>query len=102
MSFCGLDKKELNAINSVFHLHSKIELVKIFGSRAKGNCRKNSDIDLAIFGNVDQLEAEEIASELDDLPLPYQFDVKAINQINSAELLKHINRAGIAIYDAKR
>lgn len=98
---CGLSKKELEAIRSVFLSYPKVESVKIFGSRAKGNYRPNSDIDLVIIGNVDQLEAEEILNELDDLPLPYLFDVKALNQISSSELIDHIKRVGVSIYDAK-
>lgn len=94
---CGLNKKEMEAIKSVFLSHPKVESVKIFGSRAKGNYRKNSDIDLVIIGDVDQLEAERISNELDDLPLPYLFDVKTLNQINSPELLDHIKRVGISL-----
>lgn len=98
---CGLNEKELQAIKSVFLAHPKVRSVKIFGSRAKGNYRKNSDIDLAIIGDVSQLEAEKISSDLDDLPLPYQFDVKVLNKITSAELLDHIKRVGIIIHGSE-
>ena len=45
------NKKDLEAINAVFLTNPKIESVKIFGSRAKGNYRKNSDIDLVLMDN---------------------------------------------------
>lgn len=99
---CGLSERDLEAIKLVFHAHSKIDSVKIFGSRAKGNHRKNSDIDLAIIGNIDSFEMEVVSSELEDLPLPYKFDAKALNQIISTELLEHINRIGVTIYDSKK
>ena len=98
---CGLEQKELEIIKSVFKKNSKLKSVKIFGSRAKGNYRPNSDIDLALIGDLDLLEAEKISSELDDLPLPYLFDVKVFNQITTTELLDHINRVGVFIYDSK-
>lgn len=102
MNSCGLNEKELEAIRSVLRAYSKVKAVKVFGSRAKGNYRRNSDIDLAIVGDVNQLETETIASDLDDLPLPYKFDVKNLNQTDSTELLDHINRVGITIYDSTK
>ncbi len=101
MTDFGLNKKDLESINAVFLTNSKVESVKIFGSRAKGNYRKNSDIDLVLMGKISQLDGEKIASDLDDLALPYLFDVKIFSEINSVELLDHINRVGIFIYDAK-
>ena len=50
---------------------------------------------------ADQFEAEKISSELDDLPLPYLFDLKVVNQISSPELIEHIKRVGISLHDAK-
>jgi predicted nucleotidyltransferase len=61
----------------VLEKHIEIEKSYVFGSRAKGNYRKNSDINLAIFGNLSCSFAEEIANELYELPLPYKFDVQA-------------------------
>ena len=101
MTNCGLNKQELEAIKSVFFSHPKVDSVKIFGSRAKGNYRPSSDIDLAIIGDIDQFEAEKISSELDDLPLPYLFDLKVVNQISSPELIEHIKRVGISLHDGK-
>lgn len=95
---CGLSAKQLKLINSVFSKNKNIESVKIFGSRAKGNYRDNSDIDLAIDGEINDMETQLILSELDDLPLPYIFDVKLIKNINNSDLLDHIKRVAIVIY----
>ena len=63
--------------------------MKLFGSRAKGCHTPASDIDLALWG-VDALQAESIAAELDELPLPYRFDVKAFEAIKQVSLREHI------------
>ena len=59
----------------IFRRHPTVQRVRLFGSRALGTARYNSDIDLAIDGDVAVLEAERIRSELDEeLPIPHQFD----------------------------
>ena len=98
MRNCGLEENELQIINSVFACHPNISSVKIFGSRAKGNFRSNSDVDLALFGKIDYLEAEEIKMKLDELDLPYLFDVKIFDKITNEDLRNHINRVGIFLY----
>ncbi len=96
---CGLEEQQLKLINSVFSQNNKIKSVKVFGSRAKGNYRPNSDIDLAIDGEINDIEAQLILTQLDDLPLPYIFDVKVVKNINNADLVEHIKRVGISIYE---
>ena len=55
---------------------------------------------LALSGELGLLGAEAIAAELEELPLPYRFDVQAVEQINLAPLLEHIERVGAVIYAA--
>lgn len=90
----ALSEKESLLINSVLEQHTEVSLVTLFGSRAKGCHTNASDIDLALWG-VDALQAEAIASELDELPLPYSFDVKAFESIKQESLREHILRKGI-------
>ena len=70
---------------------SKEQKVRIFGSRAIGTYRANSDIDQKTLGNI--------SLDLDDLPMPYLFDVKAISQINHPRLLEHIKQYSQIIYN---
>lgn len=72
---------ELALLFGVFRRHPEITEVRLFGSRAKGAHTRHSDIDLALWGNVDVLQAEDIAAELDELPLPYRHDVQPFNAI---------------------
>lgn len=83
---------------SVFRRHPEIVAVKIFGSRAKGTHTPRSDVDLALWGNVTPLQAETVAAELDELPLPYRYDVKTFDGIKLRPLREHIERVGIPLY----
>jgi predicted nucleotidyltransferase len=89
-----LTDRETTLISSVLNQHPEVSQVKLFGSRAKGCHTPASDIDLALWG-VDALQAESIAAELDELPLPYRFDIKAFESIKQDSLREHIQRRGI-------
>ena len=62
---------------------------------------KETDIDLVIEGEISDIESQLILSELDELPLPYIFDIKVLNNINNADLIEHIKRVGKLIYIKK-
>jgi predicted nucleotidyltransferase len=98
MNAIGLPPSVLESLRSVFARHPKIEEVVLFGSRAKGNYRPESDIDLAVRGIADEHEVEALANELDELPLPFLFDVKSLDAIRNPALLEHVRRVGKAIY----
>ena len=100
MKTAALKPDELALLRGVFHRHPEVKSVKLFGSRAKGAHAPASDIDLALWGEVEALEAEAIAAELDELPMPYKFDVKAFHLIKLQPLCEHIQRAGITVYPA--
>lgn len=101
MTTPALSERELSLITGVMRRHPKVGCVKIFGSRAKGTHANHSDVDLALWGEVDALQAQAIAAELDELPLPYRFDVQAFSLIQLPALREHIERVGIQLYPAK-
>jgi len=98
MNAFGLSPHEIDALQAVFRKYSDIQCVLVFGSRAKGTFRKESDIDLAVSGITDELRIEALANELDELPLPYLFDVKSLDNIRNPALRDHVERVGRAIY----
>jgi predicted nucleotidyltransferase len=98
MSAIGLLASQIESLRSVFARHPEIEEVVLFGSRAKGNHRPESDIDLAVRGIQDERQVEALADELDDLPLPFLFDVKSLDAIRNPALLEHVRRVGRSIY----
>ena len=86
---------ELELVLSVLRQHQEIESATLFGSRAKGTHSDRSDVDLALAGPLGALGAEAIAAELEELPLPYRFDVHALAAITHAPLLEQIERYGV-------
>lgn len=83
----------------VFGQFQEIEQVLIFGSRAKGNCRPGSDIDLALKGdNVTEQTVLRLRGMLDDVPLPYFFDVVNYRSIKNTDMVQHIDRIGEVLY----
>ena len=96
----GLPPATLEKLNSVFAAYPAIASVLIYGSRAKGNYRPGSDIDLCIKGEEMPLaEFLQIEDQIDDLMLPYTVDLSQYRQIDNPDLIAHIDRVGVAIYD---
>lgn len=94
----GLNEKTIQQINSVFGSFPEINKVILYGSRAKGNYRINSDIDLTIIGEISFSQLLKIELLLDDLLLPYKIDLSNYKNIDNPELKNHINRVGIDFY----
>lgn len=95
----GLSNEDLEKIRLVFTSFSKIDQVLLYGSRAKGNAKTYSDIDITLIGNDLDLDTKyKIDLALDDLYLPYTFDISIFSQINNDELLEHIERVGKLLY----
>lgn len=94
----GLTQHELDLIRGVLSRNPEITGAVLFGSRAKGTASPASDVDLALEGIDEQLAAEAIANELDELPLPYRFDVKALAAIRDQPLREHIARVGVRFF----
>lgn len=103
MKNTGLTIEDVKSINAVFSKYSEIEKVLIYGSRAMGNYRLASDIDLTLIGRKIDLNLQlKIEFDLDDLMLPYKFDVSIYNKITNPEFIDHVNRAGKEFYNKKK
>lgn len=99
MSYFGLSSDNINKINLIFNQYPEINEVLIFGSRAKGNYRANSDIDLAIKGTDISLSTlQQIEIKLDELFIPNFIDLVVYEKIENQELKSHINRVGKHFY----
>jgi len=86
-------------VRTIFRRHPEVASATLFGSRAKGTHSERSDVDLVVTGDVAPLlRAEAIAAELDELPLPYRFEVQPLEHIHHRPLLEHIRRVGILIH----
>jgi predicted nucleotidyltransferase len=96
----GLKIATIQAIQEVFKLHHEVEKAILYGSRAIGNYRPGSDIDLTLGGEKLTLTIlQKIEDELDDLLLPYKIDLSLHKQIENKELLEHIERVGKVFFE---
>jgi uncharacterized protein len=95
----GLSKQTIEKICGVFIKHPAIDSVVLYGSRAKGNFKPGSDIDLALHGvGLSLNELGDIDFELDDLLLPYMIDILIFDRLNHPRLREHIQRVGVVFY----
>ena len=95
----GLTESTVARIRSVFKASPLVQEVVLYGSRAKGNYKPGSDIDLTIKGRGLTLrELNKLTLALDDLLLPYTFDLSIHSMIENPDLLDHIDRVGVTIF----
>jgi len=96
----GLPESTITKINAMFAAVPEIEQVILYGSRAKGNFQNGSDIDLVIKGeSLSHSQLLSLENRLEDLLLPYSIDLSLLHQINNPDLLDHIQRVGITLYE---
>ncbi|RXK87511.1 nucleotidyltransferase domain-containing protein [Chlorobaculum sp. 24CR] len=98
LNHTGLDERETALIVNILRHNSAIRCAILFGSRAKGIEKLSSDIDLAIERIDDNLDIVRLALELNDLALPYRFDVLRLESIALQAKKVHIERVGIVLY----
>jgi len=97
----GLKNSTIEQICTVLSKHPQVEKAILYGSRAKGNYKNSSDIDLTLYGGTDLTlrVLYRIMDEIDDLLLPYTIDISIFNYIKDANVIKHIQRVGATFYE---
>lgn len=96
----GLKQSTVGQITHVLRQYAEIERAVIYGSRAKGNYRPGSDIDLTLVGpSITHRHLLSIEQQLDDLLLPYLFDLSIFSHIENSDVIAHINRVGLVFYE---
>lgn len=97
----GLSDETVKALCSVFARYDNIEKVLLFGSRAKGNFREGSDIDLALFGkDITFSQILDIKVMIEDLALLYSVDLVNFEKYKDYPIGEHILRVGQPFYTA--
>lgn len=95
----GLDIADLEAIKAVLSNYPEVEKVLLYGSRAMNRFKPASDIDLSLIGDkIDSAILSAIEFDLDDLMLPYKFDISIYHKITNPDFTDHINRVGVDFY----
>ncbi len=100
MPLFGLEQSDIQAICAVFARYPQVKKAILYGSRAKGNYKNGSDIDLTLCGGEDLTlkVLYRIMDELDDLLLPYMIDLSVYDRIGDPDVIDHIQRVGITFY----
>lgn len=79
--------------------YREIETVLLYGSRAKRSHHAGSDIDITIKGEqVNDSLIGRLEDDIDEILLPYSFDISWWERIDNPDLLRHIDRVGVVIY----
>lgn len=94
----GLSLNALDKLRNVFARTENIEKVMIFGSRAKGNYKNHSDIDLAVMNAISFDNLLRLETQIDDLLLPQEIDLIRFDSIENEALRDHIQRKGKVFY----
>lgn len=90
-----------NVVQAIIKLAKDNDVRKLilFGSRARGDYKERSDIDLAFYGGNSSRFILEVDEET---PTLLQFDVLDLDKPIQAELLESIKREGMVIYEKVR
>ena len=96
----GISLRSAQLIREVLAEFDTIDQVTVFGSRAKGNYHKGSDINLAIYGeNLLRQTAIDLSAQLNErTPIPYFVDVLAPDLLDNSALIDRIQRVGVVFY----
>jgi predicted nucleotidyltransferase len=95
----GLKDDVIEKVQAVFARFPDVDRVTLYGSRAKGNFKPGSDIDLTLHGeSLTAFQLRDITEVLDDLLLPYTIDLSIFEQLDHDGLRGHIDRVGQPFY----
>lgn len=96
----GLSDRDIDIIKGTLARFPSVRTATLFGSRAKGTYRQGSDIDIAVELTPPETSTTNLLHDAleEETPLPYFFDVIDYNTIENKELIDHIDRVGIRLY----
>ena len=95
----GLNNIEFDKLISIINKFPEIDKAIIFGSRAIGNYKNTSDIDIALVFNQNFGTIRKLREEYEEnTNLPYMIDVQDYNSINNINLKEHIDTFGKVIF----
>lgn len=95
----GIPALDYQKIVSVLQKFPEISKVILYGSRARGDQKHSSDIDLTIFGkNLESTLLSKIETDIDDLLLPYKIDLSIYDHLDNKSLVSNIDTQGLLFY----
>lgn len=95
----GLDEATIEKLSKVFETNPKVDKALLFGSRAKGTYREDSDIDVALKGyDISLNDVLQLSAALEDEGITYKVDLVNYDSIKEPALVEHIDRVGVEVY----
>lgn len=102
MTNFGLDTHILDKIKAVLALYQDVDSAGIFGSRARGDYKNYSDIDIVVHApTMTTVRLMDLCADLHKLPIIFKMDVVHFDGLDKPELASTIQRDEIEIYSAK-
>ena len=102
MNEFGLETMEMDKIIISIASIDGVDKAVIYGSRAKGNYKPFSDVDISLVGkSLSYSDLLRLHSIIDDLLLPYEIDLNIFDLIQNENLKEHILRCGRVIYESR-
>ncbi len=97
----GLSPRQLATIRRILEPWAdRITAVEVFGSRATGAYRPNSDLDLLLHGDLDQRAIDRLWTLFHESNLPFAVDVKSYDLITYEPLREHMDRVRRPLFDS--
>ena len=90
----GLSIETYNKIKNVFNKYPECN-IKLFGSRAKGSYKYNSDIDIALMNEISNDIIDKIRIDLAKLDIIYKIDFVVVKSCNNDKLIQNIINEGV-------
>jgi len=95
----GLKERDLNYLKISIARIPEIEQAIIFGSRAMGNNKLASDVDICLKGDrVSRDSCLNLKVRLEEYPIPFFFDIVCYKDITNVKLKLHIDNFGVLLY----
>ncbi|WP_374495412.1 nucleotidyltransferase domain-containing protein [Zoogloea sp.] len=95
----GLPDSTCATVRQILASYPQIEKAVLYGSRAKGNYKAGSDIDLTLFGTaLNHPLLMSISTALEESDIPYTVDLSLFDEIETPTLREHIERVGQVFY----
>lgn len=86
-------------VKNIAAKYEAIEKVVLFGSRARGDNREKSDIDIAVFPREYPFKQEAAFwIEIEDIDTLLKFDIVVVNEDTEKELIENIEVDGVILY----
>ncbi len=100
MALAGLPAGVLETLQAELPRYPEVQRAILFGSRAMGTHRHNSDIDLCLIAPELPFQSFlQLAATLDERVLPYCLDLILRHHVDNPEFIAHIQRVGLTVYE---